>query len=103
MTNQTQEPSTQYINQQHNTKNSALSTSAPSVINPVTQSKDQDQRLNDESSHTYASRSEGGCRPPSAAGNAATTHLTSVDLAAGGFRATEPAARSDRAGSGWSW
>ena len=102
MTNQTQKPNTQHINQQHSTKNPALSTSAPSVINPVTQSKNQDQRPNDES-NTHLGILIRGWLPAAFGGRGCrTTHLTSVDLAGGGFRATRLAAAAGRSGWGWS-
>jgi hypothetical protein len=103
MTNQTQKPSTQHINQQHNTKNPEHNTPAPSVINPITQSKNQDQRLKTQIS-THLCITIRGWLPAAFGGRERrTTHTTSVDLVGGGLRAVEPPAGAAGAVRGWSW
>jgi hypothetical protein len=100
MTNQNQKPSTQHTSKQNSTKNPASSTQALSVINSVTQSKNQDQRLNDESS-THLGITIRGWLPAAFGGRGRrATHLTSVDLAGGGLRPAGPLAGPGRAGWG---
>ena|SRR5882724_3972936 len=88
--------------QHHNTKNPAPSKQAPSVINPVTKSQNQDQSIKTQS-NTHLGITIRGWLPAASGGRGRrTTHRTVVDLVGGGLRATEPAALPGQAGWGWS-
>src|SRR5882757_7048167 len=88
--------------QQDSSKNSASSNSAPSVSNPVTQSKNQDQRLKTEFS-THLCITIRGWLPAASGGREyRATNPTHVDLVGGGLRAGEPASAAGAVGWGCS-
>jgi len=100
MTNQPQNPSTQHSYQHYSTSNSASSNSSLVVTKSVTQSTTKDQRFKTQSS-THLCITIRGWLPAALGGRGRRiNHPTSVDLAGGGVRATEPA---DTAGWRWLW